>query len=134
MNLDEIDLDKIGVRIRNMRESLGLSQEALAQKAGLSKNHISNVERGIGENVGLGTFKSIAIAVEAPLSFILFGDLYAPNTAQYQALQAKVSPGSELLPLAPDEREILLDLRAVESKKQRATIKDIVKSWSSRGK
>ena len=36
----------IGIRIMQQRKSLGLSQEKLAEKLGISKNHLSNIERG----------------------------------------------------------------------------------------
>jgi transcriptional regulator with XRE-family HTH domain len=39
---------KIGLRIRTLRESQGLTQEKLAYEAGLkSKGHLSGVERGL---------------------------------------------------------------------------------------
>ncbi len=37
----------IGIRIMQQRKSLGLSQEKLAEKLGISKNHLSNIERGV---------------------------------------------------------------------------------------
>ena len=36
----------IGLRIMQKRKKLGLSQEKLAEKLGISKNHLSNIERG----------------------------------------------------------------------------------------
>lgn len=36
----------IGLRIMQRRKELGLSQEKLAEKLGISKNHLSNIERG----------------------------------------------------------------------------------------
>lgn len=38
---------RIGKRIKQRREQLGLSQEALAEKTGLTANYISTVERGM---------------------------------------------------------------------------------------
>ncbi|GHV34553.1 hypothetical protein FACS1894187_05350 [Synergistales bacterium] len=37
----------LGIRIRELREKLGYSQEMLAEASMLSQNHISQVERGI---------------------------------------------------------------------------------------
>ncbi len=36
----------IGIRIMQRRKSVGLTQDDLAEQIGLSKNHISNIERG----------------------------------------------------------------------------------------
>ena len=36
----------IGLRIMQRRKELGFSQEKLAEKLGISKNHLSNIERG----------------------------------------------------------------------------------------
>ncbi len=42
------DLDKpFGDAIRRRRKALGLSQEALSFKAGLHRNYISDIERGL---------------------------------------------------------------------------------------
>lgn len=42
----EINKKLIGIRIMQRRKSRGLTQEDLAEKVGLSKNHISNIECG----------------------------------------------------------------------------------------
>lgn len=44
----DMDIDKklIGKRVRHRREAAGLSQDQLAEKLGLSKNHISSIECG----------------------------------------------------------------------------------------
>ena len=46
---DNMDVDKklIGIRIMQKRKELGLNQEDLAERIGISKNHLSNIERGI---------------------------------------------------------------------------------------
>ena len=38
--------NRIGKRIKERREELGLTQEALAEKLGLTTNYISTIERG----------------------------------------------------------------------------------------
>lgn len=37
----------IGIRIMQKRKELGLNQEKLSEQIGISKNHLSNIERGI---------------------------------------------------------------------------------------
>lgn len=41
-----LDRKLIGIRIMQKRREHGLSQEKLAEKIGISKNHLSNIERG----------------------------------------------------------------------------------------
>ena len=38
---------RIGIRVKQCRQRLGLSQEELAEKTGLTANYISTVERGM---------------------------------------------------------------------------------------
>lgn len=42
----EIGKKLVGDRIKRRRKAAGLTQEALAERIGLSKNHLSNIERG----------------------------------------------------------------------------------------
>lgn len=43
---DEADLQAIGRELRKHRKARGLSQEALADMAGLHTNHVGMIERG----------------------------------------------------------------------------------------
>lgn len=42
----ELDPKRIGKRFRNARKQAGLTQEAFGEALDLSKNHISDIERG----------------------------------------------------------------------------------------
>lgn len=42
----ELDPKRIGKRFRNVRKQAGLTQEAFGEALDLSKNHISDIERG----------------------------------------------------------------------------------------
>ena len=44
--MDGVELRKLGKVIRSKRESRGLTQVELAQKAGVDRNYIGMVERG----------------------------------------------------------------------------------------
>jgi len=54
-----------GQRVRAMREARGLSQEKLAELAGVHRTYLSSLERG-GRNVGLDNINAIAAALGVP--------------------------------------------------------------------
>ena len=52
-------LEEIGMRIKELRKSQGLSQLGLAQKAGLHRTYIADVERGM-RNASVLTLLQVA--------------------------------------------------------------------------
>lgn len=62
-----------GLRVRQLREQRGLSQEALAELAGLHRTYVSSIERG-QRNVGLDNILRLAAALDVPASS-LFEDV-----------------------------------------------------------
>lgn len=69
-----------GAAIRNERVGLGISQEELADRAGLHRTYISDVERGV-RNLSLGSIDRLAQALEIPVStlFARSGDGGGPD-------------------------------------------------------
>ena len=63
-------LSKFGVRVRNARLTLGLSQEKLALDCGLDRTYISSVERG-KRNVSLINIHKLAGALGIPATELL---------------------------------------------------------------
>jgi transcriptional regulator with XRE-family HTH domain len=55
-----------GARLRQLREAAGLTQEELAQKAGLTARGISDLERGARNRPYPHTVRSLADALELP--------------------------------------------------------------------
>jgi transcriptional regulator with XRE-family HTH domain len=53
----------LGSRIRTKRKEAGLSQEALARRAGMSLNGFTDIERGVATNPHYSTLKKIANAL-----------------------------------------------------------------------
>jgi transcriptional regulator with XRE-family HTH domain len=51
-----------GIRVRDLRQAKGISQEALADKAGLDRTYISSIERG-KRNVSLLNIELLAKAL-----------------------------------------------------------------------
>lgn len=59
---------KIGLNIAYYRKEQGLTQQILAEKSGISKNHLQRIESG--NSASVNTFMSIADALNIPLQKI----------------------------------------------------------------
>ncbi len=60
-------LRRLGVRIRTLRELQALSQEALADRAGIGRSYMSGIERGV-RNCSTLHLLRIARALRVPAS------------------------------------------------------------------
>jgi transcriptional regulator with XRE-family HTH domain len=60
-------LQKFGSRIKQFRTTKGITQEKLAELSGLSRQYLSDVERGT-RNISLVNIHKIANALETTLS------------------------------------------------------------------
>lgn len=58
---------KFGDRVRELRIAQGLSQEVLAQKAGLHRTYIGSIERG-ERNVSLENIEKVAWALNCTIT------------------------------------------------------------------
>ena len=58
---------EFGRRVRARREQLGLSQMAVAERAGVHFTYVSDVERGV-RNPSLNTMVKVAAALETDLN------------------------------------------------------------------
>jgi len=65
-------LETVGVNVRNERITQGLTQEALAERAGLHPNYIGMIERQ-QRNVSVLALEKIAKALSVPLVDLLKG-------------------------------------------------------------
>lgn len=52
--------EKVGVRIKELRGKLGISQEELAGRANLDRTYITSVEKG-RRNISIGTLEKIVV-------------------------------------------------------------------------
>lgn len=58
--------DKVGQRIKELRNELGLSQEALANKAGVDRTYVTDVENG-RRNVSVELLEKLIKALEVSI-------------------------------------------------------------------
>jgi transcriptional regulator with XRE-family HTH domain len=65
-------MPKVGHRIRHRRLELGLSQDALAEKAGISKSFLSDLERG-KRSIGAETLLDLGRAMGLSLDLLMTG-------------------------------------------------------------
>jgi len=63
-------LQCVGRRVRELRESRGLSREALARQAGLSPRFLAGLEN-YGDNISLERLAAIAAALDVPVNRLL---------------------------------------------------------------
>jgi len=63
---------RFGERVRQLRATTGMSQEAFADRCGLDRTYISGIERG-KRNVSLENLKVLAKAFKVSLSELLDG-------------------------------------------------------------
>ena len=64
----------MGIRIKERREELGMTQEELAKKSNVSRQTISNIENGRCDSVLTGTLMAIASALGTTVDKIFYPD------------------------------------------------------------
>jgi len=75
---------KVGERVRRLRAELGLTQDGLAQKAGISKGFLSDLENG-KRSIGAETLLDLGRAMGVSLDYLMTG-----NGSDDQQDQAKI--------------------------------------------
>ena len=79
--MSETVLKNLGARLRNLRQKQGISQEGLADLAGLHRTYIGGVERG-ERNISLLSLMALAEALGISLSTLVEGVDYEPRQPQ----------------------------------------------------
>lgn len=113
----KIDLKSLlGTAIRNKRNELGISQEELADRAGLHRTYISDIERG-ARNLSLESINKLAQALEISIG-ALFLNAGAYNVPA-EVLENSVTSGDmvDILLVEDSEADIELTLHAFKKAK-----------------
>jgi transcriptional regulator with XRE-family HTH domain len=63
-------LERFGKRLREVREGVGVSQEKLAEMAGLHRTYVSSVERG-KRNISLLNIERLAGALQVRMAELM---------------------------------------------------------------
>jgi transcriptional regulator with XRE-family HTH domain len=61
---------RFGLRLRQVREGVGISQERLAELAGLHRTYVSSVERG-KRNISLQNIERLADALKTTMAALM---------------------------------------------------------------
>lgn len=77
----DIQYQIIGERIRQRRRELGYKQYTLAQKLGLSSNHLSSIEHG-REHPSLETLLHICELLQITPDYLLLGNMHTNDVSQ----------------------------------------------------
>ncbi len=62
--------ERFGYAVKSRREEMGLTQEDLADKAGIHRTYLSDIERG-ARNVSLVNIERLSFALVLPMSELL---------------------------------------------------------------
>lgn len=93
---------KLGARIRRERQTRGITQERLAEKADISLNFMSLIENG--RNMSVETLVKIAIALGVSVDYLL------SDTIELQTDTIIKQIDNNLLDLSDDEKFYFLNI------------------------
>ncbi|ADG79046.1 Transcriptional regulator, XRE family OS=Tsukamurella paurometabola (strain ATCC 8368 / DSM/ CCUG 35730 / CIP 100753 / JCM 10117 / KCTC 9821 / NBRC 16120/ NCIMB 702349 / NCTC 13040) OX=521096 GN=Tpau_2441 PE=4 SV=1 [Tsukamurella paurometabola] len=96
--------DSLAYRLLTLRKARGISQEKLAERAGLHRNQISNIERNVSSgdrfsDPHMSTLYRLAAALDVPPALLLpdADRRVAPRSAEQDGADAAATVESSLL-------------------------------------
>lgn len=84
--MNEINFEKIGKRIRQLRIEKNLTQDYLSQKTGVNVSHISNIENN-RVKVSLSTLLAIANTLDVTVDYLLEHEYTAQSGIDSQIIR-----------------------------------------------
>ena len=86
--MHNIDFKELGKRIRAERRKLDLTQEKLAEMAGIGESFMGHIERG-GRTLSIETLAKLANALNLSIEYIVCGEFnYQPDMLPAEILDA----------------------------------------------
>jgi CheY-like chemotaxis protein len=104
-----------GAAIKNWRNKLGFSQEKLAERSGLHRTYISDIERGT-RNVSLESIEKLADALDLPL-VTLFADVGEPGGEPTPVRHLSADEMVDILLVEDDANDVTLTLETLREAK-----------------
>ena len=104
----KIDLKELGKRIKLTRKGQDLTQEMLAEKAGVSQHYIYEIEAG-RKAMSIHSFASLTTALDVSADYLLFGDgqrIFDVDTPAHQLMEIAAE-------LNPSQRDHVLEILEV---------------------
>ena len=98
-----VDYYEIGQRIRRIRKAKGISQEVLAEKAGISTTHMSHIETA-GTKLSLPVLLDLADSLQVPPGSLIRDDAGPGTDGVLQEAMELLASSSE------EEMRIMLDV------------------------
>ena len=99
--MKDIDFESIGKKLKEIRLSKGLPQDAVASAAEVNTSHISNIENN-RVNVSLPTLIYICNALDVTVDYVLSGEY----TGDYSSIDREIM--KEIQSLSDKEKERVL--------------------------
>ncbi len=109
----------IGDNIGKIRKQKGFSLSELAERAGISKSYLSNIERNVNHNPSIHVIEKIAAVLDVDLQLLLNAD---------ETVKSKQIPDREWLDLAQELKESGIDKKQI---KEYRTLIEFIK-WQNR--
>ncbi len=101
-------MQTVGDRIRQVREQVGMTQDAVAGSAGLSKGFISEVENN-KRNISAQNLLKVANALSASVQYLLEGGEYKRHESRSVVIPSELSKAAEQLGLTYAQTLSLLE-------------------------
>jgi repressor LexA len=95
--------DDIGVRIRERRKDIGMTQEELGKRVGVTKATINKYETGIVVNMKRPTIEHIAQALDVPPGYLMG---WTDNTTSVQTNNGVIGQNSGTITVNNAERTL----------------------------
>ncbi len=83
--MKELDFQKIGEKLKDIRISRHLTQEYVANIADVNTSHISNIENN-RVKVSLSTLVQMCNALDTTVDYVLSGEFVTPSSALEQEI------------------------------------------------